>query len=62
LTPSFLRIEQERVDDKICARVAAHRIDRDEADRLVEMFRDLDITPTPARPPCAFTSGRRWNN
>ena len=32
----------------LSARLAAPRIDRDEVDRLVEMFRGLDVTPTPA--------------
>ncbi len=32
----------------LSARLAAPRIDRDEVDRLVEMFRGLDVSPTPA--------------
>jgi len=32
----------------LSARLAAPRIDRDEVDQLVEMFRGLDVTPTPA--------------
>jgi DNA-binding GntR family transcriptional regulator len=32
----------------LSARLAAPRIDRDEVDRLVQMFRSLDVTPTPA--------------
>lgn len=32
----------------LSARLAAPRVDRDEVDRLVEMFRGLDVTPTPA--------------
>ncbi|MBI4735025.1 MAG: GntR family transcriptional regulator [candidate division NC10 bacterium] len=32
----------------LAARLAAPRIGRDEVDRLAEMFRGLDVTPTPA--------------
>jgi DNA-binding GntR family transcriptional regulator len=32
----------------LSARLAAPRIDREEVDQLVEMFRGLDVTPTPA--------------
>jgi DNA-binding GntR family transcriptional regulator len=40
--------EVREVLEGLSARLAAPRIDRDEVDRLVEMFRGLDVTPTPA--------------
>jgi len=40
--------EVREVLEGLSARLAAPRIDRHEVDRLVEMFRGLDITPTPA--------------
>jgi DNA-binding GntR family transcriptional regulator len=40
--------EVREVLEGLSARLAAPRIDRDEVERLVEMFRGLDVAPTPA--------------
>lgn len=40
--------EVREVLEGLSARLAAPRIDHHEVDRLVEMFRGLDVTPTPA--------------
>lgn len=40
--------EVREVLEGLSTRLAAPRIDREEVDRLAKMFRELDVTPTPA--------------